>query len=519
MAKKLKKGLTAVSVLMGSVLIFGVTGCGNQQASNGEDGFYTYRVSHYIEGDTALPSGETEFDKLLKEKFNIKLDYELVPRTNWEEKVNLLFASGDEPDIVTGGKEPLYKKWGSKGYIQPIDVTGMDNYLAYWSEEDWQKVRSLATTNDDKLYYLPSVTANKAGGNWSYRKDLFDEVGYTEFPKTTEELKDALTKIHAKYPDKIIYNDKTSHYQWFWIPELAENESSFVDPVTGEYVPYAFVTDRARDMYSFFHDLYQEGLIDQEIMASTSQRTQEKIASGSIIMTFGDPGMEETYNNMTRPAEPDAEWASTPHMITAYPELGTIFKRTAYYANWGPAFTYKVEGDRLDRIKEYFDWCATDEGMKVFTFGFEGITYDVVDGKCVLHDDIYDKRNNPNGFRLIKWGVPSTVTSKFKAHPDSVEPDTQAAFDATAEFQFNEPGYYFFDYFAMNYSEEDDDARADLETAVNEVKDRYEAMFIMGEKDPKEDAAWQEYLDAMDNAGLQQLSEIKTQTYQASNGR
>lgn len=500
-----------------AVLLLSTAGCGKQAADGGDDTVYKYTVSHYIEGDTALPSGETEFSKLLKEKFNIELDYELVPRTNWEEKVNLLFASGDEPDVVTGGKEPLYKKWGSKGYIQPIDVTGMDNYLSYWTEDEWKKIRSLATTNDDKLFYLPSVTSNKAGGNWAYRKDLFDEVGVTEFPKTTEELKTALVKIHEKHPDKIIYNDKTSHYQWFWIPELALNESSYVDPVTNEYVPYAFVTDRARDMFGFFHELYQEGLIDREIMSSTGQRTQEKIASGSIIMTFGDPGMTESYNTLTRKAEPQANWVSTPQMITAYPDRGTIFKHTAYYANWGPAFTYKVEGDRLDRIKKYFDWCATDEGMKVFTFGFEGVTYDTVDGKATLHSDIYDKRTNPNGYRLIKWGVPSTVTSKFKAHPDSVDPKTQAAFDATGEFQFNEPNYYFFDYFAMNYSEEDDAARTDLETAVKEVKDRYEAMFIMGEKDPREDAIWQEYLSAMDNAGLQELSDIKSRTYEASN--
>ena len=44
----------------------------------------------------------------------------------------------------------------------------------------------------------------------------------------------------------------------------------------------------------------------------------------------------------------------------------------------------------------------------------------------------------------------------------------------------------------------------------------YILRFIMGELDVTDDNAWNEYLAALDNAGLQEASEIRTNGYNVS---
>ena len=63
----------------------------------------------------------------------------------------------------------------------------------------------------------------------------------------------------------------------------------------------------------------------------------------------------------------------------------------------------------------------------------------------------------------------------------------------------------------FNVSEEKD--RADVETVVNDTWAQYRSKFIFGDLDANSNADWQEYLDALDKAGLERLLQIYQTTY------
>ncbi len=46
------------------------------------------------------------------------------------------------------------------------------------------------------------------------------------------------------------------------------------------------------------------------------------------------------------------------------------------------------------------------------------------------------------------------------------------------------------------------------------MAEEYILKFIMGQLDPNDDNAWSQYLAALDNAGIQEASQIRTESYE-----
>lgn len=132
---------------------------------------------------------------------------------------------------------------------------------------------------------------------WDYRKDVFDQLGITEFPKTIDELYDVCAKIKAAYPDKIIISCNgmgttspgsalTGFFQAYWIPELILTQHSYVDPVTKEYVPYALTTDNAREMYKTIKKFNDAGFMDKEILSLDKDTFSSRLAQDNCFITY-----------------------------------------------------------------------------------------------------------------------------------------------------------------------------------------------------------------------------------------
>ena len=74
--------------------------------------------------------------------------------------------------------------------------------------------------------------------------------------------------------------------------------------------------------------------------------------------------------------------------------------------------------------------------------------------------------------------------------------------------------YYYFDEYAMRYTEDEEKQYTDLETALNAKRDEYMARFLMGESDPNNDADWQAYIDDLKKIGLDEFVELQTTVYE-----
>ena len=53
-----------------------------------------------------------------------------------------------------------------------------------------------------------------------------------------------------------------------------------------------------------------------------------------------------------------------------------------------------------------------------------------------------------------------------------------------------------------------------MDTQIDDMAEEYILKFIMGQMDPNDDNAWSEYLAALDNAGLQEASQIRVSSFE-----
>lgn len=501
-----------------------VTSCGGDSKTTVDENgnkLYTYSFNMYIQNDNEYAEGDdTVFNTLLREKFGIKFEYDRIPRTDWETKTNTYFATGDAPDITIGGKEPQYTSWAASGYLAPIDYTKLPNWCALWGD-DLEKVVSLASSSDGNLYYLPTVRQEKVQMCWDYRKDVFDALGL-EFPKTTDEFLEVCKKIKEAYPDSIIISSNgqktsslTGFFQAFWIPELVLTNHSYVDPVTGEFVPYAMTTDNAREMYKFVNQLYNEGYLDKEILSIEQDNFYTRLAQNNAFITYNYVYNNDMFDLKTNVnGNTGADWTWAKNMITAYPEKGTIYKKDPSYSNWGPAFSAELGEDeeRFDAVLKYYDWCASEEGQLFTTYGVEGESYNIVDGEPVIADGWYHDKNNTSGKKIsAEYGI---LTYTFIKHPTLFQEIRGNEIDQLYDAYMANDNYYYFDEFPMRYTTEEEERFTDLETALNAKRDEYMARFLMGESDPNNDADWQAYLDDMKKIGLEEFEELQTTVYE-----
>ena len=74
-------------------------------------------------------------------------------------------------------------------------------------------------------------------------------------------------------------------------------------------------------------------------------------------------------------------------------------------------------------------------------------------------------------------------------------------------------GKPFIEKIAWGFNKGEEKDRADVETVVTDTWKQYRAKFVLGDLDASSDADWQEYLAALDKAGVDRLLELYQGAY------
>lgn len=177
-------------------------------------------------------------EKFRAEHSDITIKEEAVAHDPYREKMTTLGASGQLPDIFMANGSMIIDL-ASKGY-----VAEWDDQIA--NDTSWSGAFVKGAFDDFKVngktYGVPVKMA--AVHTVYYNKEIFKEVGITEFPQTWDSFKDAITKLNdAGYTPIGMGNrsnvpvgstlfstlaDRVTGTDWF--NGLATGESKFTDP-------------------------------------------------------------------------------------------------------------------------------------------------------------------------------------------------------------------------------------------------------------------------------------------------
>lgn len=222
----------------------------------------------------------------LEARTGVKINWQVVSSTDWDEQKSIMLAGGQLPDIVFGNQ--TFKDSdiiNNLDYFLPLDdliENHMPNYKA--AMEAYPSFRTVTTFPDGKIYSLaknlPSrpIACNQPIINRKWLENLGLEV-----PKTLDELTAVLRAFkeqdangngdpNDEFPISFAKDFHADMLNPFNISDYRANGIELMD---GEVV-YFPLTENYREGIKWLNSLYQEGIIDPESFTQDDQMVTGK---------------------------------------------------------------------------------------------------------------------------------------------------------------------------------------------------------------------------------------------------
>lgn len=399
---------------------------------------------------------EDEVLQKLEAEFNITI----VPRNiTWDDhytKLQLWAETGDLPDLFAGDFRfgSSYYQWAREGLLHeiPSDLSSFPNLEIYLDnpETEYCKV-------DDKVYCIFRQTYSEQAETVkdrtiAYRWDLAQKAGITKEPENWQEFREMILAIieadsegtgisgmTAKdynmimgplftYSIPLASNGGTNFY---WVPQERDAEGTASD----RYVPAIFAGKElgsdALATWQLIRDMYQEGVIEQDIFLATTAQAEEKFLMGRSAAICFDGGVSntKTYENIIQYWKEihGSEFLEDVRFLDLMPSVDGETYYTVWDYAWSESYiSAAVSDEKLERILAIYDYLLSEEGMLLSHFGLEGESYCVEEDGSIrlLGEEAPSDRYLSIGMlaSLVSWNngiqdgakYPSTVPEAYR---------------------------------------------------------------------------------------------------------
>jgi len=462
-----------------------------------------------------------------EELTGVDIEWDITPDASWQERKNLIFASGELPDILLRANMSIGEQL-NYGAMQGmlVDLAPMlEEYAPNFSAllEEYPNVRD-AITIDGAIYSLPQIIPMlfpRDNGFW-INSQWLDKCGL-EMPTTVDEFYNMLVAfkncdfngngvadeyaISFRSSATSIYNTFNTFLGIFGMRTLGVNSGYFDVDETGA-LRFFPTCERYREMLKFLNKLWEEGLIDVDVFTHSNAQLTAK----------GDAGIYGVIAGLNNPAMASADadnmqyWYGMPVIENQWGEKkwGSIGSELN---NQGTAvITTACENPEL--ALQWLDYFYSDEGIKLVYWGVEGETYTVKeDGTFQYTDMVMESPNKSSDF------LPRDSSQLPLIH------DLELSYDLTMwavkqQLKAEElhtpyiPERIWYPIFTTAEQSELNAMQTDINTYIEETR----LQFLMGELDVEDDGEWQKYIDKLNTMNLARFYEIYNDCYTRTYG-
>lgn len=408
-----KNLIRIIAVAICSTVMFSSIGCSKKAVNNDEvitleQAPTSNPVSDEPVTFTMLYSGEFNENYKSLEKMaeltNVTLDIQAVPDSDYDTKRNLLMNTDQMPDILT--KTSANVELALNGKLLAISdyFDQMPNFMKFIKDNGLENLIENAKLADGKVYQLPMNTKEVRISSKQIfaRVDVFEKNGL-EVPKNYDELYENCKKLKEIYPDiypiQVIYG--MGNLLDMMAPSFGtsggwgagRNDFHYVEE-NDEWV-YAPTSDEYKEMLMYLNKLYSEGLIDKEFTSMDGNLYSQKVSKGEAFVLMAEwLGCEMAANTAGKTIDPDF------NLQPIYPLEGpsgeALVGRLSNSTQVAVIPASIKEKSYFSEFIRWIDWMYSDEGADLFSWGIEGETYEVVDGKKQYLSSVITP-NNVNG--------------------------------------------------------------------------------------------------------------------------
>ncbi|WP_248926061.1 extracellular solute-binding protein [Paenibacillus hamazuiensis] len=377
------------------------------------------------------PPNHPVIDELNK-RLNIDLKIEWVPAANYPEKLNVMAASNNFPDVyyITNTE---YVKWQSKNIFMDVkpELSKYPNIVKYIPEE------SLKHFNPKDKYYGIPFYYQEARDSLAIRKDWLDKLGL-KVPETMDDFYNVAKAFATSDPDgngkqnTVGFSMEISPAGTFGFGGPANFLTSSFGLANnwkldgGKLIPMQTQSKELKDFIGFMRKAYAEGVLDKDFPILKSRDSLNKLEAGKSGIANVNPQQlyVETLPPLTK-LDPKAE------LVQVLPPVGPTGLRGTRGLPTADKIVInsKIDAKKQQRILKLMDYMLSDEGYDLVKHGIEGVHYkktaderyeqleaSVKDRQFLLVGWFF-KRFDPM-FLIYKWMDPKE-TATIKAYFDN----------------------------------------------------------------------------------------------------
>ena len=481
----------------------------------------------------------------IQEKTNVKINFEEIPDTEWDTKVNLLIASDELPDAFIYGSFSAAElaDYGSQGVFLALnDIIEEHGHYVKQVFDQQEALPGAYTALDGNIYTLPDINecyhcfySVRAWINQQWLTNLGLEYPNTvdEFVNVLRAFKEQDANGNGDPNDEIPFSGNATSWNSTIYPFLLNSflhyDTSNLSVKEDGTVIFTPLQPEFKEGLQWIASLIDEGLIEKEALTQTEEQLKTKGSNLDIALLGGFTsatwwsGVGSDNGEGSRCREYSGlSPLEGPNGVRISPWAGTGF-------NMGNSVITTACEDPVPLFK-MLDYMLSDEATLRSQVGELGVDYNEPDegapginGKPALYAKIPtsnttggttgDEANTamPNVF-------PSNRTSDFRLgeQADYSDPETQWQQEPRL---YNESATYFAPYAdehmmypgAVNLTAEESEKINFMKTQINDYVKENIVLFLAGEK--SFDTDWDSFIAEFDNLKLDEYMELRQMAY------
>lgn len=526
------------------------------------DGSVTIRVASIRSDSDGIDADKMWFWNWMEYATGINFEVEQILSSVRNEKLNLLFASSNLPDLIYGlglSTSEIVRYGQSEGLLMPMNEFINEEIMPYTTAwfNYYPKARAYATAPDGNIYTLPWMygvqglvgESNRIFYNAKWAADL----GYTEVPATLDDFTDMLYAMKEDKPESIPLGGGMETYNPIYYILNAMGflgqSGSYGQKITikdGEAVIPAGHED-FKEVLALMNQFYKDGIVANDFFTMDSTKNNAYMNDGLLgvypyvpftvnadVAFWGD---WESVTPLTSEWNDKQQWLAYDPVsigqwaVSAKSEHGELLARIAdfFFSDIGTIYAWygpmngtadclgMTEGWIIDPATNSRAWPEINSGKYASTGPYmTQVGCSVAGGGIGNHSVTIGLSEIPAGYDLDNvmrylYGAPIEPEKIYNLN----EPDPAFRYSMLGNITPYEvsgfPGVVYYD-------EETTYAMSDLQTVIEAYMKAEVAKFIVGERDLEEFDAFVEELEAIGLRDYEAYYQDAYATYLANMG-
>jgi putative aldouronate transport system substrate-binding protein len=501
----MRKGSTLAKLGLVAALASTVAACGKEEAKTPEAQTKTPEANQPVTlkmmtTQHALWPYKEDWPiyKFIKEKTNI--DFKVtVPAGDYTTAMNLAISSGDMPDLLIVPNLTAANNNGNSGALLNFfeNLDKMPNYKKFLDQHS--EVKAATLSPDGKSYYLPHYGLEQwSRRSWLYRDDIFKKNNLTP-PADWDQMYTVSKKLKELYPASYpvaLFDNLTSltniapaFNTWYGI---------YVDYEKNEW-RYGPTEESFKTMLMTLNKFFKEGLIPPDFMAMKRDQFNDLMAQNKGFIVSDYVG---TMDELPVTLKKSAAEFSLDYLVP--PKGGANGKPfNAYGGLLSNGFAVAAKSKNKDAALRYLDFLYSPAGVDMSTWGKEGETYTVDNGKRKFKSDFANLGDIRTKTGIATYGSHLVVDMSAYEYMNSSKMN-----DALKKIQQgNEAKLQP----RLAYTEAENEILSTTNSAINKYRDEQIAKFILGQKSFDE---WSGYVSEIKRLGVDKVMDVNKAAYE-----